>query len=214
MKNLIFVLAILGVAIVPGCKKTCENVKVGETTLAEETLNYLNYNKGDVVVFESSNGEDITFTVDRTDDIYFICQKVTCDPIDPYKSSFCEYVEAPITSIFLQSDSTLLGIEASVYAYEPETELFFDAVRFTISHVNDSAIASKVTNVKFTNPVFKQDEVTDIDDFVEERSSVEIENKTLENVLICKDSKVALYYQKGKGFAAFTIGNRDYFLKE
>ncbi len=192
------------------CSRTCENVKVGETDLSDETRAFFKYSDQEQVSFSTEDGGIISFQVSILESKHFICQEVTCDPLDPYKSSFCEYIEAPNYGIFLNSDSTLIAIEASVFAYEPETDLLYDAIRFTLSHVNASALASHVTDIKFDSPSFDKNNISDIDAFMVERDEVELRNKIYKNVLVCEDQDVALYITKEEGVVGFRIGEKTF----
>ncbi|WP_235296852.1 hypothetical protein [Portibacter marinus] len=210
MKRYYFLFVFGGLFFLASCKQTCENVKVGETELAASTKNFLKYNQGDKISFISNSGTLINLEVSRESSNYFICQKTTCDPLDPYKSSYCEYIEAPQESIFLSSDSTLIAIEASVFAYEPETELLYDAVRFTLSHVNSTTFASHITDVKFTSPEFNRSEIVDIDNFMSEEGEVKLREKTYKNVLTCKEAGLALYFTASEGIIGFEVNDQLY----
>ena len=213
MRKCLSILVILAIVLIAGCRKVCENVKVGDADYSAEAQAFFNYKQGDLITFTSASGDEITFTVNVLEEKFFICQKVTCDPLDPYKSSYCEYIESPQNSVFLNSDSTLLGFTIGIQAYEPESDLLYEYVKFTISHVNDSAEASYITDVRFETPTFDKETITDIEEYVKELASVELNNKTYNDVLVCADDKLALIYQKGEGFVGLSIGNVSYWLK-
>ena len=190
------------------CKQNCENVKVGEVELTDSANSFLVYEQGQQVSFSNQDGTVINFSANKTENVYFICQEITCRPIDPYKSDFCEYVEAPIIEMFLQSDSTLLGITATVQAYESESDLFYDPIKFTLSHVNDGITASHIIAARFTDPPFKKSEILDIDHYVSFQNSVVIRDKQLQDVYVFEDGDLAIYFKEGEGFVAFkTNGN-------
>ena len=126
-------------------------------------------------------------------------------PNRPNKSSYCEYINAPIKETFLNSDSILLGIEASVFAYEPETQLFYDAVRFTISQENSSLNASYITDVKFDLETFDQESIQDIDKFMLKSEELMIGNNLFTNILYLEETDLSLYYQINEGFIAFKL---------
>jgi hypothetical protein len=214
MKILQYLLLLFAVVNTSNCKRTCENVKVGEVEYSATALSFFNYSDGEKITFVSSKGNTIEFTVDLVEEVYFICQKITCDPLDPYKSSYCEYLEAPQNTILLMSDSTLIALTATLQSYEPETDLIYEYVRFTLSHNNDSAAASYITDVRFTSPEFDKGDLTDIDAFVEERSSILLNDQTFTDVMVCEDEKLTLVYQRGKGFVGFSISGEVFTLQQ
>jgi hypothetical protein len=213
MKTLYFLLLLLIGLSLSNCKRTCENIKVGDVEYSEEARSFFNYDDGARVSFQTLDGKTIDFTVSVQEETYFICQKITCDPLDPYKSSYCEYLEAPQNSVFLLSDSTLLGLTVALQSYEPETDLIYEYVKFTMSHNNDSAVASYISEVRFTSPEFVKSQVTDIDEYVVERSSITLNEVDFTDVLVCEDEKLTLVYQKKSGFAGFSINGEVYTLK-
>lgn len=196
-----------------GCSRVCENVKVGEAFYSDVAQAFFTYNDGDKITFASQDGREIEFTVNVEEEKFFICQKITCNPIDPYKSSSCEYIEAPQNSVFLISDSTLIGLTASIQSYEAETDLLYEYVKFSISHNNDSAEASYITDVRFTSPTFDQSTISDIEEFAVERSIATLNDQEFEDVLLCADEKLSLFYQKYQGFIGFTLEGITYSLK-
>ena len=214
MQSIINLFSIVLLLTFSACKRTCENIKIGETALAINTKEFLKYKNGDQLVFENVNGETFTFTARTESTEYFICQKVTCDPLDPYKPSFCEYIEAPQESIFLQSDSLLIVIEASVFAYEPRTDLLYDAIRFTISHINSTTFASHVTDVKFTSPEFDKGQIVDIDDFMVQKDELVLRDQSYKDVLLCKDDQLALYFFTDEGIIGFDIKDETFIKKD
>ena len=213
MKRSVFALVILASIFLAGCPKVCENIKVGDAKYSAEALGYFNYTNGDEVTFVSESGKEIVFDVNIQEELYHICQKITCDPLDPYKSSFCEYIESPQNSVFLNSDSTLIGFTIGIQAYEPETDLLYEFVKFTISHINDSAVASYISDVRFTSPIFDKKTIIDIEEFVIERSTITLNNNVYEDVLVCEDEKLALFYQKANGIVGLTINGETFTVK-
>lgn len=187
------------------CSKHCDDKKIGETYLSNKTISYLNYMDGANVVYMNSKGEKRSLIVSRKLSTYQICQEIICDPIDPYKNATCEYIEAPLEEIFLQTDSLLLGIEASVFAYEPYTEKLYDAVRFTVSHVNSFIFASVVTDVKFDESFFDQSAISDIEHFTTHQHEVILNGIPYDHIEYYQEGNMELYYQENKGFLAFII---------
>lgn len=213
MKILRYLLLLFAVVNTSNCKRTCENVKVGELEYSDSALSFFNYTDGEKITFASSSGNTREFTVDLVEEVYFICQKITCDPLDPYKSSYCEYLEAPQNSIFLTSDTTLIALTVALQNYEPESDLIYEYVNFTLSHNNDSAIANYINEVRFTEPVFDSDQLTGIDSFVQEKGSITMNDQTFTNVLISENEQLTLVYQKGIGFVGFSINGEVFTLE-
>ena len=209
----IFVLFLIGLFQF-SCNKTCENIKVGEVALSAQAQNYLVYSSDQQVEFKNQDGIVRTFTATITENVYFLCQKITCKPLDPYKSNFCEYIEAPITEMFLSSDSTLLGITATVSAYETESDLFFDPIKFTLSHVNASIDASHITAARFTDPPFKKADILDIENFVGFKNVIEIGTETFYDVFFYEDGDYAFYFKEYDGFIAFKTPNNTWTIKQ
>jgi hypothetical protein len=181
---------------------------VGETQLSSETLSYFNYKQGDKVTFKAANGSEQVFSVNVNESKYFICQKITCNPLDPYENDYCEYIEAPIKEIFLNADSTLLGIEASVFAYETESDLFYESVRFTVSPFFGGITASHITQVRFTSPPFDQNQIPDIQNFVNGFETIQLNNKSYSNVLSFNNEGIGFYFNKESGFIAYEADGR------
>lgn len=196
-----------------GCQRTCENVKVGEVDFAPATNSFLLYQDDQELTFQNDQEDAIAFTVMRTESNYFICQKITCTPIDPYKSSFCEYIEAPSVEIILQTDSLLLVLNAGIFAYEPETELLYDALRFSVSYVNESLTASHITDIGFDEPVFDQDYIQDIDRYSLFAGRLTLQGRAYDKVHYFETESLAFYFAEGTGFVAFKINNELYTLQ-
>ena len=207
LKIILYSGVFFSVLLIFNCNSKCENVEVGSTSLSDMSLSFFGYSDNQFVEFQNEKGQIKAFAVRNNEGHYFICQNVTCNPLDPYKSSFCEYIDAPIMECFLNSDSILLAIEASVFAYKPETQLFYDAVRFTVSHEHNSLTASYITDVKFDLETFDQDDISDIDKFLLYNKELMIDNVLFSNVLYLEETDLSLYYQIGEGFLAFKLGD-------
>lgn len=193
------------------CNRTCENVKVGDVEFSSEVTNFLVYDQDEQVVFSNADGDEITFRANIQENVYFICQKITCSPADPYKSDFCEYIESPIVEMFLLSDSTLLGVTASIAAYEPESDLLYDPIGFTLSHVNDGINASHITGARFTDPPFRKSDIDDIDNYVTYFTRVDLRNEELNDVYVFEQDNLAFYFKEYDGFLAFRIDDEIWF---
>jgi len=203
-----FCLLFLFFIMLSGCSRKCENIKVGETQLSSETLSFFNYIQDEKITFQTSNGSEQVFSVNIMENKYFICQKITCKPLDPYENDYCEYIEAPIKEVFLNSDSTLLGIDASVFAYEPESDLFYESVRFTISPFSGGLTASHITQVRFTNPEFDKNNIPDIQNLVDDFQTIQFNNISYTNVLSFRKDGIGFYFNKESGFIAFEVDGK------
>ncbi len=185
------------------CNRTCEDVQVGETELSAQAENFLVYEADQLITFKNTKDELITFKASITESEFQICQKVTCRPVDPYKSNYCEYLSSPIVELFLQSDSTLLGITASVNQYETESDLLYDAIKFNLSHVNDGIQASHITAARFTDPPFQKSDLVDIDHFVQFHGVIDLEGQDFYDIMAFEHGGMAFYFKEYVGFVAF-----------
>lgn len=187
-----------------GCSRNCENVEVGSITFSEETMKYLVHEDNTTVTFQNAEGQKIQMTTTVREGEYHVCTKITCSPVDPYKSDFCEYIKTPVIEVFLQNDSTLLGLTLSAGQYEPESDKIYESAKLAISHINDSASAYKVTHVRFDDPQLEKENLP-FNSYVSEGNTINIEGKVHNDVLLCDDGNLKVYYSLESGFVAFEV---------
>ncbi len=156
MKNILFFLLVAFLCI--QCKNEClnENIKLGDISFNEITLDYIDiYENVETVSFISQFGDIRVHEVQKLEDTnQTLCVKVLCRPSYELEGlNGCEFYDADGRSYTLTSDDVTIQIDAGISLITPETENYYDYFNVSLTSIDTTVSAGLITAANFTNPL-------------------------------------------------------------
>ncbi len=192
------------------CKKRiCENCKVGSVELKEESMMYLSYEQDEVIIFQNSTGQQLSFTNTVVNEPYEICTKLLCkNTTGPFETTPCEYYSTTgIRNVLSnESDSIYIDIAIGVNNYQPESLMFYDFFMINMSKIGQLARGEYVTAVHFEEPTFVLADSEVREPFIEV-ATITIASETYQDALHSEISANMIYFKVGVGIVALKIND-------
>lgn len=200
MKKSILLFFLISISFL-ACKDRCKSKKVGSVVLLENSLSYLPYIDGDTLVFQSMDGNQLSFVVDTIQETGRLCVDYLCSlTADPFQQVPCEYYEAEGRRNILRStaDTLIIDMILAVENYEEESILFYDLFGMHFSGIGGLASGYHIAEAQFSEPSLNPENVF-FDPFLEVTASLEIEGQTFTDVLKTEDGPNEIIYKYGEG---------------
>lgn len=186
--------------------------QTGEITLSELSLQLLPYDGSETLSFLDETGASLELNAPRGEEISTdqLCYRTTCTEAKFNSPSSCEYyaAESRRYSFFATNNSIVLDllVYSEVYKYgEPQ---FYDALQIAFSSGTPSIEATYVIEPRFTGEFVMAD--LNINRFLMEQESVELNGQTFMNVLVHEEGNLAIYLQEGVGVIGFKDANHTW----
>lgn len=201
--------------VLSSCQKRCENVKVGSVDLNEISSSFTPYEEGENIVFVNSEGEEKSFTTHLVEEEYELCVKFRCElTTGPYETTPCDYYTAQgiRNSLYSASDSLQIELVVSTENYLKETTDFYDF--FSINMLGPSGVARGefIPYIGFTDPVLETENTILREPFVEEET-INLLDKSYQNILHTEEAEDMVFYQKSKGVVGIKLSGELWVLK-
>jgi hypothetical protein len=193
----------------------CESEKIGSTNLLESSASFLSYKNNDKVTFRSNKNNEVTFTIERTDQVSKICTKILCKAInDPFKSPPCEFFETEaISAIFKTADqSMIMSISVNVDLFKAESELFFDVLAASLNKDLIFIEGRYGIEAHFAEPAFEREKLFFAAEMKLEKE-FEINSKLYKDVYVSGIAPNRLFIQNQIGIIGYELNGETFELK-
>lgn len=207
MKNLTSYLLLLSSLLFFTCRKNVcpPDEKVGSLDLTSTTLAFNPYIGSEKLIFKNATGDSLTLespdgkTIRRDN----LCVEEICTEPKIKGNTTCKYFASESHSLLFRDNAQtiLLDILLVSEVYEKDTQKFYSILRLGFSIENLINSAGTVTDVQFQGN-FNPSE-TIINDFLVEKNSVTLNDKTYNNVFAFEENPLKYYYTKDQGLVGF-----------
>lgn len=206
MRNLFFFL--LATFLCIQCTNECidENIKLGNKSFSETTLDFLDFFEGkDSISFRSYDGQVRTHLVEQLDSTNpILCVKVTCRPTYQLDGlNGCEYYDADDRYYNLIHEDLVLSIQAGMELEAPETENYFEYINVGIENQDTSYYAGVITAANSSDPLTIQNSI--LSNYFEYKLISEFSE--YERILEYQNDDVIIIFKKGKGIVGYSFNN-------
>lgn len=210
-----YVLISLSVICLLSCNTNCEDKKLGNVALLEDSKSFLPYSEGQKVKFTANDGSviELNAKVDGSQKSR-LCSKFLCSLFsDPFKEKKCEFFEGEtkLVSFSNSNNNFIATLGITIDLYQSESELFYDL--FTASMSTDGVIldGQLALNPHFTKPKFDETTLA-FANKINLKNEITLLGKKFEKVYEVNSNGDYMYIQKTRGIVAFIIKGRVYLL--
>jgi len=195
------------------CKNECdnENIKLGDLTFQQSTLDFFEYYKDkESVRFYSELGEPRTFIITQAEATNpILCSKVLCRPTYELEGqNGCEYFDADERHYILTSEDLEIHLKAGMSLETVETEDYFEFIHVELINADGDHSAGYVTNSTNIEPDFISTPLFD-----KSLDTLGFSKHTpLTDLLFFENNDFLVIYQKEFGLVKYNVNNKDWFL--
>ena len=206
-KKILPTLSLLILILSFSCKKNVcpPDKKLGDLDLRAATLAFNPYAGNEKLIFKNMSGDSLTLLAPDGEKVTRdqLCIKTICTEPKIKGNSTCEYFDSEAHRFIFRDDSetTLMDLLFFSEVYEQNTQKFYSVMRVGFSTGNYISQASTVTDIQFSGNFLESE--TGINQFLLEKNSITLNNKTFTNILAAEEDAVKYYYSKTQGLIGF-----------
>ncbi|MBR9922576.1 MAG: hypothetical protein GYB31_17200 [Bacteroidetes bacterium] len=208
MNRLIWMLLLCLPLFAASCKNRCESQKTGEIALLDSSAGLIPYEDGNQITLKNEDGESMVLSMDvnqsMTDQH---CVKYRCElTTGPYEPVVCDYYTSEsISQLLYIGDSIVIDVLVYMALYEEEKELFYDALRLSMSKIGSLAFGETVLAPRFDDPPFDESQTNFSDELVLEEFYSFPGNQVYQNVWRTAEGPNMLFARPDLGLFAIKL---------
>ncbi|MEM8523361.1 MAG: hypothetical protein AAGG68_01900 [Bacteroidota bacterium] len=190
--------------------------KVGDLSLTANTKSFNPYDSESRLVFENEAGDSLVFqsTNGLEESMDRLCINKLCTEPKIKGNSTCEYYDSEANRLVFFSEAQNATIDFLLFSdvVAEDQAQFFQAMRIGFSGLNASALAGIVSDSIDASNISREN--ISIRNYFSFIGTVELNDRTFEEVYAFEEFNTTIYYNKRKGFLGFDTNEMTWTLKE